>query len=75
MSKRHRALAGFGRNIRNTRKSLGLTQQLLASEAGLNRTYLSEVERGVRNPTLLTVLRIATALGVSIAALCEGIDQ
>jgi transcriptional regulator with XRE-family HTH domain len=75
MRESHRALTALGLNVRNKRKALGLSQQHLATKSGLNRTYLSEFERGKRNPNLLTVWRIARALGTSLAALCEGIDQ
>jgi transcriptional regulator with XRE-family HTH domain len=75
MRKRHNALAAFGRNVRQARESMGLTQQLLANKSGLSRTYLCDVERGLRNPNLLTVRRMAVALDRSVAALCVGIDQ
>lgn len=54
---------------------MGLTQQLLANKSGLSRTYFCDVERGFRNPSLLTVCRMAEALDLSVAALCVGIDQ
>jgi transcriptional regulator with XRE-family HTH domain len=75
MQKRHSALAAFGRNVRQARESMGLTQQLLAEKSSLSRTYLCDVERGLRNPSLLTVWRLAEALGMSAAALCVGIDR
>lgn len=50
-----------------------LSQDLLAEKAELDRTYISGIERGIRNPTLLTSLRIATALGCPLADLVEKI--
>jgi transcriptional regulator with XRE-family HTH domain len=49
----------------------GWWQENLAEEAGLHRTYVSGVERGVRNPTILVLERIAKALGTNAAALLD----
>lgn len=46
------------------RRAKGLSQEALALEAGLHRTFIAHVERGVRNPALDNVERIALALGV-----------
>lgn len=62
----------FGQNVRTTRQSLGWTQEQLALECGLKRTYLVEIEGGKRNPTLKVVERLAAALGVEAASLLEG---
>jgi len=51
-----------GRNVRRLREEAGLSQEKLALEAELDRTYVSGVERGVRNPTVTVVARIAKAL-------------
>lgn len=59
----------FGRNVRAARQTLGWTQEQLALECGLKRTYLVEIEGGKRNPTLKVVERLATALGVEPAGL------
>jgi transcriptional regulator with XRE-family HTH domain len=48
--------------VRKARKSLGLSQEDLALEAGLDRTYISQVERGKRNVTIIVLARIAGAL-------------
>jgi transcriptional regulator with XRE-family HTH domain len=61
-----------GANVRRFRQELGLSQEALAFEAGLHRTYLSGVERGVRNPTVLVLQEIATALKVPAWRLLEG---
>lgn len=53
-----------GRNVRRIREELGLSQEQLAFETELHRTYISGVERGVRNPTVLVVDRLAKALNV-----------
>ena len=69
------ALKRFGKNIRDRREALGLSQEALAEKADLDRTYIGGVERGERNATLQTTLRLAKALGVRAAELCEGIDR
>lgn len=59
----------FADNVRRLRKERGLSQEKLAFEAGLHRTYISGIERGVRNVSLDNIGVIATALGVSPAVL------
>jgi transcriptional regulator with XRE-family HTH domain len=54
----------FGQNVRAARKTLGLSQEALAAEVGLDRTYISGIERGVRNPSLDVIVRIAQRLNV-----------
>ena len=54
-----------GVNIRSLREARGLSQEALAFEAELHRTYISGVERGVRNPTVTVLAKIAQALKVS----------
>lgn len=56
----------FGRAIRKHREGIRLSQEDLAERAGLDRTYISGVERGIRNPTLKIMQRIADALGVDL---------
>lgn len=53
-----------GLNVRRYRKARGLSQEALAFECGLHRTYISGVERGVRNPTVVVLEEIAAALKV-----------
>jgi len=69
-----RTLAAFGRNVARIRSQRSLSQEKLAEKADLDRTYVSGIERGVRNPGIRTVLQIARALGVSVADLCKGVD-
>lgn len=54
----------FGEVLKEQRRRLGWSQEDFAFEAGLDRTYVSGVERGVRNPTLLIILKLCRALGV-----------
>ncbi|WP_291756956.1 helix-turn-helix transcriptional regulator [Brevundimonas sp.] len=55
----------FGRNVRRIRMSRGVTLEALAHDVGLAYSYVGQIERGGRNPTLDVVERLATALKVS----------
>ncbi|HUN95801.1 MAG TPA: helix-turn-helix transcriptional regulator [Bradyrhizobium sp.] len=54
-----------GENVKRLRQKRGLTQERFAEISGLSQQYLSGVERGQRNPTVVTLYELATALGVS----------
>ena len=54
----------FGDAVRARREELGLTQEELADRAGIHRTYLSDVERGSRNISLVNIERLAAALSL-----------
>jgi transcriptional regulator with XRE-family HTH domain len=56
-------------NLRALRKSLGWSQEKMAEECGLHRTYIGAIERGERNVTLDTLKQMADALGVTSAEL------
>lgn len=58
-----------GSNVRRLRIAKGLTQEQLAFEADLDLTYVGGIERGKRNPSLLVLARLATALGVTLTRL------
>lgn len=68
-----RTLAAFGRNVAKLRSDRGFSQDQLAEKADLDRTYISGIERGVRNPGIKTVIRIAKALSSSLDELCRGV--
>lgn len=63
------ALTQFGSALRAARIEAGITQEALAERSGLDRTYVSGAERGTRNPTLVTLVRLCEALGISPAEL------
>lgn len=69
MAIRSTAHAEFGRRIRAIRGRRGVSQEGLALRCGLDRTYISGIERGTRNPSLTNILKIAAALEISPAAL------
>jgi transcriptional regulator with XRE-family HTH domain len=54
-----------GRNVRRIRQRKHLTQEMLAETSGLAQQYISDLERGRRNPTIVTIYELARALGVS----------
>jgi transcriptional regulator with XRE-family HTH domain len=62
-------LVRFGKRLRQIREKVGVSQEKLAEMAELHRTYVSSVERGKRNISLLNIDRLARALGVSLREL------
>jgi transcriptional regulator with XRE-family HTH domain len=58
-------------NMKRMRKERGWSQEALADAAGLDRTYISGIERVVRNPTVTVVERVARALGCQLGALLD----
>jgi CheY-like chemotaxis protein len=61
----------FGTTIKSKRSELGMSQEELADRAGLHRTYVSDVERGMRNVSLISIEKLAHALGLSVWRLFE----
>lgn len=68
-------LREFGDRLRTARRQAGLSQEALAHEAGLHRTYIGSVERGERNIALLNILTLATVLGVDVDMLLTGLRR
>ena len=64
-----------GLNLKHFRKERGWSQEQLAFECGLHRTYVSGVERGIRNPTVLILEAIAKALEIEPWCLLSEQDQ
>lgn len=54
-----------GRNVLRARKRASLTQEQLAEKSGFTQQYISDLERGLRNPTVVTVYELASVLGVT----------
>jgi transcriptional regulator with XRE-family HTH domain len=72
----HALVKQFGESVRRHRQRRGWSQEQLAEAAELDRTYVSGIERGTRNPTLSTMGRIADALEVEVVALlCDTPEQ
>ena len=68
-------LRAFGAAVREAREKLGISQEELGFEAELDRTYVSGIERGVRNPTLKTMQRLCRALETRPSALLRTAEQ
>lgn len=65
----------LGMRIRYLRKQKGLSQEDLALDSGVNKNYLSDLERGERNPTIVVLEKIATSLGVTLSTFFKGIQS
>jgi transcriptional regulator with XRE-family HTH domain len=65
----------FGDRVRRYRRRLEWSQEDLAHEAGINRTYIASLEAGQRNPSLDLMARLATALGVDLGELLAGLQR
>jgi transcriptional regulator with XRE-family HTH domain len=61
----------LGMTIKTQRTSLGISQEELAHRARLHRTYISDLERGARNPSVESIEKLAAALQISVAKLFE----
>jgi len=74
MKGKPKVLLSLGKRIRELRIKAGITsQEALADSCGLDRTYIGGIERGERNISILNVQKIASALGVSLSELFEGL--
>lgn len=59
----------LGSRLQRLRQDLGISQEELADRAGIHRTYVSGVERGIRNPTVTVLEKLAAGLGVDLPTL------
>ena len=59
----------LGENVKAARLTMGISQEELAFRAELDRTYISQIERGIGNPSLGVLLKISTVLGAEVAEL------
>lgn len=65
----------FGERVRKLRKAKGYSQEAFALQCELDRTYVSGIERGVRNPTLQVLLILARGLGTTISNMTRGVEE
>lgn len=65
----------FGNVVRRRREAADLSQEALADEAGLHRTYISLLERGLRMPSIEVVRKLAAALNTTMASLIEELER
>ena len=70
-----KVVVNFGHRLKVIRASRKLSQEKLAELSGLHRTYISSVERGDRNPTLVTLGKLASALDMDISEMLHGVTN
>jgi transcriptional regulator with XRE-family HTH domain len=68
-------LIRIGTEIRRRRQKVGISQAFLAQTAGVHPNVVGRTERGIHNPTVLTLEAMATALGTSVVALLRGASK
>ncbi|MFM2036809.1 MAG: hypothetical protein RL459_2074 [Pseudomonadota bacterium] len=68
-------ISSFGTAVRQLREHQGWSQEMLAQQAELNRSYVGELERGQAIPSLLTLRKLATAFGISPAKLMSHVER
>lgn len=71
MQDMQKSLDLLGREIKSRRESLSLSQEKLAERCGFDRTYISMLERGRRNPSLLNLIKLSDGLETSVSQLTE----
>jgi transcriptional regulator with XRE-family HTH domain len=72
---RSAAHAAYGRALRELRGERGISQERLAHLADLDRTYVSGIERGERNPSLANLLKLASALDIAVSELAAKAER
>lgn len=65
----------FGKVLRTLRAERGLSQEALSLEAGVQRNYVSLIERGVNQPTITIIFKLATALGMTPSQVVELVEK
>ena len=73
MARRTNITVRFGNRVRHLRQQAGLSQEEFAARCGLDRTYMSGIERGKRNVALRNIEAIAMALDVALSELLKGV--
>ena len=71
---RVKILLALGQLVKQRRTALGISQEELGLRANLDRTYISGIERGVRNPSITALVSLASGLGITIANLLENLE-
>ena len=75
MELRDKTLKKLGLIIRQSREAAALSQEALADKADLDITYISGIERGVRNPSILSLVSLAKGLKATVSKLVEGLER
>jgi transcriptional regulator with XRE-family HTH domain len=66
---------GFGAVLRELRLAKGISQESLAHSSGYHRTYIGQLERAEKSPSLRTIFNLASALGTSAGKMVEGVEE
>jgi transcriptional regulator with XRE-family HTH domain len=72
--KKNPVLVALGKNVSELRNKKELTQEQLAERSGLDPSYISGIERGVRNPSFLSLVRLANGFDTTVSSLCTEIE-
>ena len=75
MELREKTLKKLGLIIRQSREAAALSQEALADKADLDITYISGIERGVHNPSILSLVSLAKGLKATVSKLVEGLER
>lgn len=75
MADRASTQARFGRAVKRVRVQRGLTQEQVSAASGLHPTYISDIERGARNPSWEAITRLAQGIGVPTAEIAAQFDE
>lgn len=70
-----KVLLALGKLVKTHRTKLGLSQEELGFKANLDRTYISGIERGVRNPSLTAIVTLATGLEITVSELLFELEK
>ena len=73
--KKNPVLIALGKNVSQLRNKKELTQEQLAERSGLDPSYISGIERGVRNPSTVSLTRLAKGFGVAVSHLVSGLER
>lgn len=73
--KKNPVLIALGKNASMLRAQRKLTQEALAERSGLDPSYISGIERAIRNPSVLSLVRLAKGLGCPPSEICKGIAE
>ncbi|MGL3108206.1 helix-turn-helix domain-containing protein [Bradyrhizobium sp. BR 1432] len=65
----------FGKLVAALRQSIGLSQEELAERANIHRTYVSQIERGLKSPTIITLLKLSNALETTPSKLMKQLES
>lgn len=68
-------ITAFGLSIKQLRKARGISQEVLADEAKLDRTYISQLETGSKQPSLTTIFRLAAAMSLQPSDLLRHVED